>query len=71
MITTAMKLSCTGVRKTKPSLPKFLNFPAARRTAVRVEVVTSDRDLAAEARRRGATVTGARLFLDRLDAAGC
>jgi predicted RNA-binding protein with PIN domain len=36
-----------------------------------VEVVTSDRALAAAASERGATVTGARTFLDRLDRAGC
>ena len=40
-------------------------------TADGVEVVTSDRALAASATARGATVTGARTFLDRLDEAGC
>jgi predicted RNA-binding protein with PIN domain len=35
-----------------------------------VEVITSDRELAADARRL-ATVTGAGTFLGRLDAAGC
>jgi predicted RNA-binding protein with PIN domain len=41
------------------------------RPGVPVEVVTSDRGLAAGARDRGATVTGAGAFLARLDAAGC
>jgi predicted RNA-binding protein with PIN domain len=36
-----------------------------------VEVVTSDRALASAASDRGATVTGARTFLDRLDRSGC
>lgn len=36
-----------------------------------VEVVTSDRDLAARAGGRGVRVTGARAFLDALDRAGC
>jgi predicted RNA-binding protein with PIN domain len=36
-----------------------------------VEVVSSDRALAAAARGRGATVVGAGAFLARLDAAGC
>jgi predicted RNA-binding protein with PIN domain len=36
-----------------------------------VEVVTSDRNLADGARRRGALVTGAGELLSRLDAAGC
>src|SRR5262245_38407981 len=36
-----------------------------------VEVVTSDRALAARLEARGAVVVGARTFLDRLDAAGC
>ncbi|MCU1351247.1 MAG: RNA-binding protein [Acidimicrobiales bacterium] len=36
-----------------------------------VEVVTSDRDLAERARRRGARVTGAGRFLALLDDAGC
>jgi predicted RNA-binding protein with PIN domain len=36
-----------------------------------IEVVTSDRDLAARAADRGARVTGARAFLDALDRAGC
>jgi predicted RNA-binding protein with PIN domain len=36
-----------------------------------VEVVTSDRNLAEGARRRGAQVIGAGAFLARLDAAGC
>ena len=50
---------------------RILELLDVRPDAEGVEVVTSDRDLAAEARRRGATVTGARPFLDRLDAAGC
>ncbi len=36
-----------------------------------VEVVTSDRGLADRVVQRGATVTGARSFLDRLTEAGC
>jgi predicted RNA-binding protein with PIN domain len=36
-----------------------------------VEVVTSDRALAAGAAERGARVTGARSFLSRLEARGC
>jgi predicted RNA-binding protein with PIN domain len=36
-----------------------------------VEVITSDRALAASARDAGATVTGAGTFLARLDGAGC
>lgn len=36
-----------------------------------VEVVTSDRDLAARTAGRGARVTGAGAFLDALDRAGC
>ena len=36
-----------------------------------VEVVTSDRGLAAGVADRGVTVVGARTFLARLDAAGC
>jgi uncharacterized protein YaiI (UPF0178 family) len=36
-----------------------------------VEVVTSDRGLADQAVRRGATVIGARTFLARLDGSGC
>jgi predicted RNA-binding protein with PIN domain len=39
--------------------------------ATDVEVITSDRALAEEARRRGARVTGAGTFLARLDRAGC
>lgn len=35
------------------------------------EVVTSDRELAAASRRAGATVTGARTFLDRIARDGC
>jgi predicted RNA-binding protein with PIN domain len=36
-----------------------------------IEVITSDRALAADARAAGARVTGAGAFLARLDAAGC
>jgi predicted RNA-binding protein with PIN domain len=36
-----------------------------------VEVVTSDRALADDARKTGARVTGAKSFLERLDEAGC
>ena len=43
--------------------------PAARKGEV--EVVTSDRALAASARDRGASVSGAGSFLTRLDDAGC
>ena len=43
----------------------------ADRDAREVEVVTSDRALAARVRARGAAVTGARTFLERLDASGC
>jgi predicted RNA-binding protein with PIN domain len=37
----------------------------------RVELVTSDRELARRARAQGAVVTGAGAFLARLDRAGC
>jgi RNA methyltransferase, TrmH family len=37
----------------------------------RVELVTSDRELARRARARGAVVTGAGTFLDRLDRTRC
>jgi predicted RNA-binding protein with PIN domain len=37
----------------------------------RVELVTSDRDLAHRARERGAVITGAGAFLTRLDRTGC
>ena len=40
-------------------------------SSTEVEVVTSDRALADRAVQRGATVTGARAFLDRLSEAGC
>ena len=40
-------------------------------TDAEVEVVTSDRALAADARQGGARVTGAGAFLARLDDAGC
>lgn len=40
-------------------------------TGVEVEVVTSDRELAAGVADRGVTVVGARTFLSRLDGAGC
>jgi predicted RNA-binding protein with PIN domain len=43
----------------------------ADRTDPEVEVVTSDRVLAASARDLGAAVSGAGGFLRRLDAAGC
>ena len=43
--------------------------PAARKG--RIEVVTSDRALAASARDRGASVSGAGTFLTRLDDASC
>jgi predicted RNA-binding protein with PIN domain len=39
--------------------------------AAAVEVITSDRRLAEDARRRGAVVTGAGGFLERLGHAGC
>ena len=37
----------------------------------RVELITSDRGLARRARARGASITGAGAFLDRLDRTGC
>jgi predicted RNA-binding protein with PIN domain len=43
----------------------------AGRPGAAVEVVTSDRALAVDARRAGARVTGAGTFLARLEAAGC
>jgi predicted RNA-binding protein with PIN domain len=42
-----------------------------QRDASAVEVITSDRNLAARAQAQGARVTGARTFLDRLDAHRC
>jgi predicted RNA-binding protein with PIN domain len=39
--------------------------------AAGIEVITSDRQLADSARRRGAQVTGASRFLAQLDAIGC
>jgi 8-oxo-dGTP diphosphatase len=39
--------------------------------SARVELVTSDRELARRARERGAVITGAGAFLSRLDRIGC
>lgn len=48
-----------------------LGGPGDRDGGGGVEVVTSDRGLAAGVADRGVTVVGARTFLSRLDAAGC
>lgn len=53
------------------SAPRDPRSPGALHDRVEVEVVTSDRALASSAADAGASVTGARTFLSRLDELGC